>query len=1175
MLEKEVFKLPEYQKNPQKLSKYNFKNEEVLYDFIKKLPTIQKIFIVQNLLKEMISIKERFHDNKQKLIDKMDSNSFKYFKNSILIKQIYDYCGSKKLEVPLKYSLSKDKIEELSKFEEENKNFVIDFFFELRNDNSLMIKIMEEMSNEYYEQLSYFIVHFLYENPTISSSSQDELILITYLIFDNFIPKFLRDLVNEEMLMVNSEDSEKKKDFLYYYFLAFTRKPEVRNYISSILYDNITELENSQRAFNLQIRSIHKSIIEEENEKLKKGTKKKNSTFNLQISAKIEQLVKNQALLHKSTLATDSDELNNDNYNANLKPRFSSDLSNLKNNKKNNNKKEQLENFFKKNDFTKVVLSKLLADLNAKKRDDLDDVYMEFLILLKNQYSKDNIEIFSNFMIAEAFKNTKINQDKCTIEEINNIYVENFEKITEFVLDIFKRINNNISSIPYILKCMLYIVNQLIKNKFSGKGRDIISLYQNYMLKIRIFIGGFILPILENPIYNGMVTDSIISNTTSDNLNIIFHIIEKFTLGNLFNITSFVNDKRDEIIYSIFNKFIIDNMPFLFKIIKNIDNDINNNFEPPIVLKNLLNNNGKTSNVNYNYFEMNKNENIRYQSICFSFSDLMMFVNTLEKINSISTKKDSNLFLLVKYKKIFNEKHLQDKKENKKEYIFLSKFSYRESFLKDIKSVTEDHFEIYFKNQNKSNSQNSKEGIQRFKKCLINILIYINILHKENFNPFIKRKDDLYLNCNSEVNKLFKFRKLVTYGETNFEDKRYSVSSLIDPILRKRTIKKALAEDTFEDADFLRQIFPRIIDNIKYEIGDNFDNKKLEKIIFCVSYLEIFIKDLPEEYRNNNFGKLFFDIMLDVEKLIKSLQNNILNQFYLKLREGDKLNLAFSNYSSQIKNLEKFVCIKYLFNSLSIKNPFESEAKEDNTQDFAIGGSPISNFIKDFPDYRRIGREIDDIIEEENKKNIPKILQNYFKEIKDKIKESKIISKFTTAELSSICYELENYILFRLHEKLFPLKQSKKDAFIYKKCCRLSFIKPENYIKEKIMINENLLKTAKEYINAMDDKFTPVDKIKMFGKAFQILQNSMTFSTGKTDLGIDDTLPSLIYIILKSQPKKINTNYNYCKNYINPELEKKEYGVLMMQIGMSIKVITEMKHTDLIGVSKEQFGNDI
>ena len=54
----------------------------------------------------------------------------------------------------------------------------------------------------------------------------------------------------------------------------------------------------------------------------------------------------------------------------------------------------------------------------------------------------------------------------------------------------------------------------------------------------------------------------------------------------------------------------------------------------------------------------------------------------------------------------------------------------------------------------------------------------------------------------------------------------------------------------------------------------------------------------------------------------------------------------------------------------------------------------------------------------------------------------------------------------------------------------------------------------------------------------------------------------------------INTNFNYCKNYINPELEKKQYGILLMQIGMVIKIITEMKHTDLIGVTEEQFGND-
>ena len=108
----------------------------------------------------------------------------------------------------------------------------------------------------------------------------------------------------------------------------------------------------------------------------------------------------------------------------------------------------------------------------------------------------------------------------------------------------------------------------------------------------------------------------------------------------------------------------------------------------------------------------------------------------------------------------------------------------------------------------------------------------------------------------------------------------------------------------------------------------------------------------------------------------------------------------------------------------------------------------------------------------------------------------------------------------------------------------------------------------------MDKKYTPVDKIQTFGKAFRILQSFLSFSSGKTEFGIDDTLPLLIYVILKSKPKMINTNFNYCKNYINPELDKKQYGILLMQIGMVIKIITEMKHTDLIGVTEAQFGND-
>ena len=184
------------------------------------------------------------------------------------------------------------------------------------------------------------------------------------------------------------------------------------------------------------------------------------------------------------------------------------------------------------------------------------------------------------------------------------------------------------------------------------------------------------------------------------------------------------------------------------------------------------------------------------------------------------------------------------------------------------------------------------------------------------------------------------------------------------------------------------------------------------------------------------------------------------------------------------------------------------------------------------------------------------------------------MTKYSTDEYISICYDLENYILLKLNQKIFPVRPAECDEFIHKKCERLNFLKPENVITDKKMINKNLLLTVTEYINKMDEKYTPVDKINMFGKAFQILQNSMTFNSGKSDLGVDDVLPLLIYVMIKAKPKMIYTNYMFCKYYINPELDKKQYGFLLMQIGVVIKIISNMKYDELKDVTEKEFGVD-
>ena len=145
-------------------------------------------------------------------------------------------------------------------------------------------------------------------------------------------------------------------------------------------------------------------------------------------------------------------------------------------------------------------------------------------------------------------------------------------------------------------------------------------------------------------------------------------------------------------------------------------------------------------------------------------------------------------------------------------------------------------------------------------------MIYINKLHKENFNPFIQRKDELILYHNSDVHKLLHYKKSFKYNDTIFEgETKYTTNPITGSFHVRRDFKKALAEDTFEDADFLKEIFPIIMSSIKYEIGYNFDNPKLEHIIFCVSYLQINIKNLPIDYVKNNYRKLFIDIMKDID----------------------------------------------------------------------------------------------------------------------------------------------------------------------------------------------------------------------------------------------------------------------------------------------------------------------
>ena len=1152
---------------------------------IEKYPTYKKICLLQGLLKEMKSIKERFEDNKKDMLEKISHNCYNYYKSKIGMKEIYDYCKSFNPEIHNNYILLENTKEKLST----DYDIIYNILFLLRDNNDIMLNIIINCPTNSYEKLSEFLVNFFYENTINSNFNEEELMVIIYLILEDLI---INKLPKTFSLTSNKTDSYINDSILYYIFKSITRKADVRNFTCTILSDDLLKLEGLNESLTINTKQIEKSINKDKSNQIqneminnRRGGIKDKIQRNLSYvgdSSLISKKNFGKKILPKFTVLEEPIHKNNSLYSIEEDEENDYCQNSLEIENKINLENIKLNNFFIDNDVTLEYLNEKLTEYeNKSKQDSITNAMRDFLDLQINQISLDNCDIFSNSTKNNEIKKYMAMHNNESSDKLVNNILNNYKKLTNFIDEILKKLKDNITSLPYILKSISFIMEVLFLKKYSQKKVKNID-YHKLMFLSNYLIGNIILPLIENPDFNGTITTCVISKITKDNLEIITKIMRKMLSGSLFS------NKTDSE-YTIFNKYIINTLPQIFDIIRYLYSQTN--FKLPTIINDLFNTNdsmGKPNrNINYNYFNENQ-QHIQYQSICFSWLDLVILINVFKIYKESENKDEYN-----KYSEIFDEfinirdycvdKYNEELNNNQRDFFIFEKINYSPYFSQQMENILEDNYLSLIQNKYKED-----ENILLFKKCLVEVLSYVNKLHKESFNYFVQKNHENIVRDNDIILLLSNKKLYTTYLSTQFENDNTNINTIKNApmkiqYLNKKVHLKGLEDNENEDADFREVIFPQLIDTIKYELGHNLDSDKTKKIVFCSSYLQIHIDDLPKNYKENNYCLLILEIIKKLESIINEKNFSIINQFYLKVKGGQKLNMIILNNYLQIKEMEKCICIEYLFDKLNL--PCKLSIKKDGMGNIknvvyeAVEGSKtniqnIQSFIDNFPDFRKYSDKVDDIIDLEEKIELDSTLNAYFKDLRALAKKEKIITRFSAEEFESISFELENYILFKLYDKLFPAESSKTDKKFYKKCCRLDFVKPENLIKDKKMINEKLWEASMVLIDEMDLKLTPADKVKNFGKAFGILQNSITFCSGKNDLGIDDTISTLIYVILKSKPKNIFSNSKYCQLFLNPELAKKQYGILLSQIEMIKNIIYDMKYTDLIGVTEQQFGKD-
>ena len=116
------------------------------------------------------------------------------------------------------------------------------------------------------------------------------------------------------------------------------------------------------------------------------------------------------------------------------------------------------------------------------------------------------------------------------------------------------------------------------------------------------------------------------------------------------------------------------------------------------------------------------------------------------------------------------------------------------------------------------NRQNDELSI--FKKCLVDLLAYINILNKEKFNYFMQKNKEILIPFEQKIKK--EYNNINFDDDINSEKKNKNNNKIFLKDLYEEKEEEE-EEDDNKDADFKDILFPKIIVIVKGELNNNLD----------------------------------------------------------------------------------------------------------------------------------------------------------------------------------------------------------------------------------------------------------------------------------------------------------------------------------------------------------------